>query len=214
MPRVMASIKHTPVPRGTLNRDRIAEAALALVDREGAEALTMRRVAAELGSQPMSLYRHVDGREGLLDAVFEAFAARMQPIDRSLPWEDRLRAFAAEARAAALAHPEAFRLVAHRPARSQTILERTDALVGAMLDAGLSPAKAVGAMRLLGSFILGYLLDELALPPSAGGRWSPPDVADLPNLAAVAPELGRDRLGAHFDAGVELVIAAIRAQTG
>lgn len=210
----MAPTRHKPVPRGTLSRERIAEAALALVDRDGADALTMRRVAAELGSQPMSLYRHVDGREGLLDALFEAFISRMKPIDRSLPWEDRLRAFAREARAAALDHPQAFRLVAHRPARSATVLERSDALVAAMHDAGLAADRAVSAMRLLGSFILGYLLDELALPVTAGARWNPPDVADLPSLAAVAPELGRDRLAAHFDAGVEMVIAGVRAEAG
>jgi TetR/AcrR family tetracycline transcriptional repressor len=208
----MAPTRQTPVPRGTLNRERIAEAALALVDRDGAEALTMRRVAAELGSQPMSLYRHVDGREGLLDALFDAYVARLQPVDRDLPWDERLRAFARDTRTVALAHPEAFRLVANRPARSAAVLELSDALVGAFRAAGLSADRAVSAMRLLGSFILGYLLDEMALPPTAGGRWSPPDVADLPNLAAVAPALGKDRLAAHYEAGVELVIAGVRAQ--
>lgn len=209
----MAPIRQSPVPRGTLNRERIAEAALALVDREGDDALTMRRVAAELGSQPMSLYRHVDGREGLLDALFDAYVARLKPIDASLAWDDRLRAFARDVRAVALAHPQAFRLVANRPGRSTAVLELSDALVGAFRDGGLSADRAVSAMRLLGSFILGYLLDEMALPPTAGGRWSPPDVADLPNLAAVAPALGRDHLATHYEAGVELIIAGVRAGT-
>jgi hypothetical protein len=164
----------------------------------------------------MSLYRHVDGREALLDAMLEALVAAHPPIDPGAGWEERVRAFARGARATALAHPQAFRLVALRPLRTPAVLARTDALLGALLDAGLAPERAVEALRLVGSFTTGYLLTELSLEAGDGGRVpsaalaGPAAPGAYPALAAAGPALVAGDLAAGFDAAIELIIASLR----
>ena len=89
-------------------------AALALLDREGAEALTMRRLGGELGVEAMSLYRHVADRAALLEALADLLAAEIEPRAREEQWADALRAFAGDLRGIARRHPAAFELVAMR----------------------------------------------------------------------------------------------------
>jgi len=188
----------------------VVDAALELVEAEGGDALTMRRLGRALRVEAMSLYRYVASREDLLDALFEALAERHPPLDPAAPWQDRVRAFARGTRATALAHPEAFRLVAVRPLRTPATLARTDALLAALYDAGLEPGHAVEALRLVGSFTAGYLLTELSLASGAGGRVvGAPDPAAYPALAAAGPELAAGDLAAGFDAAIELIIAGL-----
>src|SRR5579859_2856148 len=84
-------------PRGRppkLSTAAIVAAAIGLLDRDGADALTMRRLGAELGVEAMSLYRHVAGRRALLDAIADGLAAEIEPHDGSGDWADALRATA------------------------------------------------------------------------------------------------------------------------
>src|SRR5580658_8514515 len=101
--------------RGSLSRDRIIEAAMTMVDRDGSDGLSMRRLAAELGVEAMSLYNHVAGRDDILDAVAEGVLAGLaMPLDPALPWADRVRATGEAFRSAAATHPGSFRLVLTR----------------------------------------------------------------------------------------------------
>src|ERR1700761_1154812 len=97
-----------------LSRAAVVAAALALLDRDGVEALTMRRLGAELGVEAMSLYRHVPSRDALLDALADRLAPEMDAPDSGADWAEALRALAAELRAAGRRHPAAFELVGLR----------------------------------------------------------------------------------------------------
>src|SRR5919197_155923 len=95
----------------TLTRDRIVRAATDLIERQGADALSMRRVAAELGVAVMSLYNHVPSKDALLDAVAERILAGMNvPSDPAMHWTERARSLV-----------RAFRQVAHDFPRSVTL---------------------------------------------------------------------------------------------
>jgi AcrR family transcriptional regulator len=171
----------------------------------------MRRVGRQVGVEAMSLYHHVAGKEDLLDAIQEVLAARTdEPAGADAGWEQLLRDYARATRATALAHPRTYPLVAHRRLRTPLVLRRANRLLGAFRAAGLSDADAVSAMRLWGGYVIGYLLDELALEPGQGARWDPADAGPLDHLVAVAPYLGLDHVGAHFERGVELIIAGVR----
>ena len=100
-----------------LTRPVVMAAALALVDREGLEALSLRRLGAELGVEAMTVHYHAGGKEGLLDGVVEAVLAEVvvPPLVAGELWTDRLHAFACACRTALLGHPHALSLVAVRP---------------------------------------------------------------------------------------------------
>src|SRR5882757_953692 len=93
----------------------IAEAALRVGDRDGEKAMSMRRIAAELGCDPMALYRHFPDRQGLLDAVADLALADVPDPDPKADWAERLRALVTDIRAAALRHPGIAAHVAARP---------------------------------------------------------------------------------------------------
>jgi AcrR family transcriptional regulator len=103
-------------PRRGLDVDAVVAAATALLDAAGAEALTMRRLATELGVAPMTLYTYVPGREDLLDLALDAAYTAMPRADTAgRPWRERLTAVAEENRALHRAHPWTARADPGRP---------------------------------------------------------------------------------------------------
>jgi AcrR family transcriptional regulator len=152
-----------------LTRQRIVDAAAELVDEEGLEALSMRRLATELGVQGPSLYNHFATKADIVDAVADAV---IEQVDVSAfenhPWPEALRRWALSYHAVLVAHPNVVPVLAQGPGRRPFALAMADTVYGALIDAGFSPARAthIGAlMRYLvtgsaiGSFALGFDID-------------------------------------------------------
>jgi len=149
-----------------LTRQRIVEAAAALVDAEGLEAVSVRRLAAELGVQGPSLYNHFATKAEILDAVADEVIAQ---VDVSAfgehRWSEALRLWAHSYHAVLSAHPNIVPVLAHGPGRRPAALAMADVVYGALVQAGWSPARAthIGALMrylvtgsALGSFALGF----------------------------------------------------------
>lgn len=149
-----------------LTRQRIVDTASALVDAEGLEAVSVRRLATELGVQGPSLYNHVATKAEILDAVADAVIAQ---VDVSAfadhDWLEALRRWAHSYHAVLSAHPHIVPVLAHGPGRRPAALAMADVVYGALVDAGWSPARAthIGALMrylvtgsALGSFALGF----------------------------------------------------------
>jgi AcrR family transcriptional regulator len=152
-----------------LSRQRIVEVATAILDAEGLDALSTRRLAQELGVRAPSLYNHFATKEEILDAVGDAIVAQ---VDLSMlgttDWAAALTEWARAYRRALAAHPHAVPFLATGPARRPAALALADAVFGALVDAGwpASYATRIGAtMRFfvagsaLGSFALGFADD-------------------------------------------------------
>jgi AcrR family transcriptional regulator len=152
-----------------LSQERIVEVAVAVIDAEGLDALSTRRLAHELGVRAPSLYNHFSTKEDILDAVGDAIVAE---VDLSMlgrdPWPDALMAWARAYRAAFREHPNVVPFLARGPARRPSALRLADAVYGALVDAGWPPSHATrigAAMRYfvagsaLGSFALGFVDD-------------------------------------------------------
>lgn len=152
-----------------LSRDRIVEVATAIVDADGLDALSTRRLARELGVQAPSLYNHFATKEQIVDAIGDGIVAG---VDLSMlgrdPWPEALKAWARAYRAAFRAHPNVVPFLARGPARRPASLRLADAVYGALVTAGWPPGHAtrIGAtMRFfvvgsaLGSFALGFVDD-------------------------------------------------------
>src|SRR5205807_8274563 len=109
MPRTPAS----SAPRGALSRERIVEAAVGLIDGEGLDALSMRRLGAALGVEAMSLYRHFPSKAALLEAVVARLLAELPvPAPTAARWQDAFRALARAYRVLLTRHPNAIPLLA------------------------------------------------------------------------------------------------------
>ncbi|HEY6596443.1 MAG TPA: TetR family transcriptional regulator [Asanoa sp.] len=184
-----------PRPRqALLTRQRIVDAAAALVDADGLDAVSTRRLAAELGVRGPSLYNHFATKDDILDAVAEAV---LGPVDTSFfathDWADALRMWARSYRAALTAHPHVVPYLAQGPGRRPVQLAMADAVYGGLVDAGWPPARATHIGALMRYLVLGSALGSFA-------RGFAPD----PGLyAAGYPRLGQARRLADHQACVD-----------
>src|SRR5262249_49992247 len=161
-----------------LDRETVVDAAFALADDQGLEALTLRRVAARLGVTPMALYRHVDSKEALLDEVTERLYELLALPDVGTEWWDALAEIARSARSVLLAHPWAAPLFA-RPLAGPHARALDEALQGALRGAGFSTADVRELHDQLSNML----------------------------FALVAPELNGRRNRAAFERGLQLIHA-------
>jgi AcrR family transcriptional regulator len=124
--------------RSPLSRERVLRAALDLVDMEGVEALTMRRLGRELGIEAMSLYGYVRSKQDLIEGVVEQ-VFRQMPLIVPGPgtWQDRVRRHAATYRQVLLDHPNAVRLVAGRPVITEGTAAFVDSALAELTSMGL-----------------------------------------------------------------------------
>src|SRR3982751_1051844 len=139
--------------RPGLDRQRIVDAAIRYIDEHGLNDLSMRRLGAYLGVEGMALYRHLPGREALVDAVVEEGVGELcgDPevyLEARAGWVDYLQRLAHGLRRIALAHPEVFPLVATRPPAAPWVrpplrsLRWIESLLEVMLQAGFSDEDA------------------------------------------------------------------------
>lgn len=147
---------------GPLNRAAVLDAAIVLVERDGAAALTMRRLGAELGVEAMSLYHHVPNRDAVLSGMAERLMAQLQPAPAGAGWQDAGEWFARQLRIVATGSPQTFALTAMRPLREPVALEPVEVLLAALVRAGATPGAALVAYRALASYARGYALAEVA----------------------------------------------------
>jgi AcrR family transcriptional regulator len=196
--------------RRTLTRERIIELALAIIDREGLGALNMRRLAADAGVKPMSLYHHFLNKESILDGIAEAIAAAAIGLPPSeADWRDRVRFLFTSLHLLVRAHPRALPLISTGVIRTPSGRRWMEALVRALLEAGFTADQAARVYHALGAYTLGlgYAgLLALDMPTEAivgqlVGHW-----ADYPNLMRVGMRLTDWDQPGEFEAGLEVLL--------
>lgn len=138
-----------------LTPEVLARAALAIVDAEGLPKLSMRRLAHELGVDPMAAYRHVPNKQALLDAVIDAQLAEVDLRDLPGRWEDRLREGVRRVFAAMTAHPNATPLLSARKWFTPHGMAITEWGMRELTGAGIDPHRAVLVMNATGLFLIG-----------------------------------------------------------
>lgn len=196
--------------RPRLNRERVLDAAVALADREGVEALTVRRLADDLGVHPTSLYNHLPDKAAILDGVVERLFAEAALPDDVADWREWVRRTADTFRRLARAHPGAFMVLTKRPAENVPAFRFTELGLVAFVRGGFPLVDAVRAVRGVSLAILGLALNEC--PPM--GEWvepvgvDPSEVAAFPRLTEAAGLVDEDD-DRHWDAVVEALVAGL-----
>jgi len=149
-------------PREPLQRDRIVAAAVALADREGADALSMRNLARSLGFEVMSLYNHVASKDGLLSLMVDAAAAEIDEPSPSAEPLAAVRAVTISTHDVLLRHSWAPALwLRHLPGPART--QQMDDLLRLFEQSGLSPELAHHGFHAVSNHVLGYTLQQLGM---------------------------------------------------
>ncbi|MDL4775602.1 TetR/AcrR family transcriptional regulator [Actinomadura xylanilytica] len=205
--------------RPALTRARIVHAAIGLIEREGADALSMRRVAGELGVAVMSLYNHVPNKDALLQGVAEHIVAGMD-LDCSPdePWTGRARALVRAFRKVAHDHPRCMNVVfTHRIGTSAGLRPAERALALAE-SAGFDGETSVRIMRALLAYALGAQLREIGavrkfdrLPGDGAEEFARLDPDEFPHVIALAPQLARHDPETDFEFGLDLLVNALES---
>ncbi|BCW72814.1 TetR/AcrR family transcriptional regulator C-terminal domain-containing protein [Arthrobacter sp. NicSoilB8] len=164
-----------------LSRDRVLTAAVALADQVGIEALSMRRLAQELGVVPMALYKHVAGKEELLDGMVDALVSEIDPPVRDAGWKDAVRLRVLSARTALLRHPWARQVLESRTNKTPAVLGYMDSFIGVFLAGGFSVDLTHHVMHALGSRMWGFTQELFDDDPGTAEK-----PADLPPEAQAA----------------------------
>ena len=173
--------------REPLSRERALAAAVALADADGLKALTMRRLAADLGVEAMSLYYHLPGKGGLLDGLAEWVIGEIRAAigDEKGDWRARLRQRFLGAREVMLRHPWAPAVLGTRPSVPPSLYAYYDEIVGTLLAAGFTPRLAHRAVHAFGTMALGFV-QELFTPDATDVDAAEDDLAAM---AAAVPKL-------------------------
>src|SRR5215218_6831365 len=140
---------------GTLTREHVLAEALALLDREGLEAMTMRRLADHLQVSPMALYNHVSSKKDLLHGIAEHLVGQIDFSCEHPDWRERIRTCFRRLRQACLAHPGAVRLMERLEAAPPAVFSPMEVTLAALEETGLIPDEAVKGYFLLMNFTMG-----------------------------------------------------------
>lgn len=181
--------------RTPLSRERLLTAAVTLADTHGLKAVTMRRLAADLSIEAMSLYHHVPGKDGLLDGLIETVVAEIEaaigrPAGGAVggDWRATVRRRCLTARVVMLRHPWAPGLISSRSAIPPGVYVQYEAVLAALVGGGFDYRLAHRALHALGSMVLGFVSEPFS-PAAADSGDADPSPEQMAEMAAYMPHL-------------------------
>ena len=198
-----------------LARERIVDAAMRIIDDEGLDALSMRRLGAELGVNPMAAYYHVPNKAALYDLVVDAVMTGVDTsvIDPAAPLADQLKLAARAYRAAILAHPHAIPVLAARSLRSAAALRPVEPFLGILFAAGLTADEALAAVDAVAQYILGgavgyyhHIVDSEA---GEQREFEALDPSEFPHMSRVLAEGHYVGYEAEFEFGLDTIVRGL-----
>lgn len=154
--------KRKPTRRRPLTKDRVLQAAIELADEEGLDALTMRGLGAKLGFEAMSLYKHVAGKDEILDGILDRVISEIDIPIREADWKEAMRRRALSARMVFTKHSWAIGLLESGRTMGPNVLRYLDATLGSLRSAGFSIEDSAHAFWLLDSYVYGHVVQELS----------------------------------------------------
>ncbi len=210
---------------GKITREVVLAAALELIDTDGADALSMRRLARVLDRDPMILYRHTSNKAALLDGVADTVLAQLTVDPADPDWAAQLRAVAHHYRALALAHPKVVPLLVTRPLatplalRPHGTLRPLEDILALLTRAGFSGPDALHIYRALFGFLHGHVLNELQelveKPEETDdllrlGLHRLP-IGEFPLLRSLAPVLAAYNGATELERGLDILLTGLTA---
>ena len=199
-------------PRVPVAPGQIVDAALRSMDAEGLEALTVRRLAAELGSGVMTLYWHIENKDELLDLVIDRVYAEVPTPAEGATWREQARSMALTMRAAFLHHPACMGPATTRPHMGPNALRLMDAALGIFRSAGMPEQDVADAYFTLTNYVTGFCAWQVTNRLDAPTRASLIDYlaqvpADrFPHLQALGARVFSGNLDERFAFGLDTLL--------
>jgi AcrR family transcriptional regulator len=191
----------TAATRTPLTKGRVLEAAVDLADRDGIDALSMRKLGQELGVEGMALYRHVRDKDAILDGIVDVVMSEIDAPDGSANWKASLRQLSLAARSVMLRHPWAPAVIVTRPEVGPATLRHIDHVLRLLEAGGFALDMAHHALHVLGSRVFGFTQD-----PFNDTTDVRPDAATAAAIAqalsATYPNVGKLAAAATHDGGL------------
>lgn len=203
-----------PRPR-SLTTGTIASAAVAVVDRDGYAALSMRTVARELGMSTMALYRYLDDRDELERLIVDhVWAPVTVDVPAERPWTEQITVLVGRVRDAAGAHPETVPLLLRHRHSSRRSLEWIEAMLGALTGAGFTGSARVVAQRTIVNYLVGAIQAEHlgALGGAGTAAMAALPLAEFPHLRDTARTAGKLTPDTEFRRGLAIVLQGLRPE--
>ena len=208
--------------RPVLTPQRVIAAAVQLADAIGVDALTIRKLAAELDVKPMTIYHHVSNKEAIIDGMVDVVFDEIDLPPTDLDWKQAIRRRAASAREVLARHPWAAPLMESRTSPGPATLRHHDAVLGCLRAGGFSLEMTAHAYAVIDAYVYGFALQEASLPATAGDEMA--DLAQSMSAAMPAGEYphlvefttehvlrpGYD-FGREFDFGLDLILDGLEA---
>lgn len=211
--------RRTEARRTPLTRDHVLATALAIADRDGLDAVTMRSVADAVGVQAMSLYHHVANKDAILDGLVDlVFAEVVMPEPNGAAWRAPVRARMVSLHDALGRHPWALSVLESRTSPGPVSLQQHEACLAVLRAGGFSVTSALLAYAVLDAYVFGFVVQEQALPFVDDEATDADLVANYAAMAEHLPHMmeaiahvgGPDwRFGDQFEPGLDLVLDAI-----
>lgn len=204
--------------RSPLNRERVIEAAIAYADIHGVEDLSMRKLAAELGVGPMSLYNHVDNKEDLYDGMIDFVFSEIPMPEEALDWKDHLRQIGNGTITHFGRHPWVVHLLMRQGNFGPGALRFMNHVLGLLGDVGFDDENAHHAWQMMASHTMGY-----AFQASVGvtekdhaevEMMMPLLQRDFPNVARITPYLIDCAWDEEYMFGLEIILAGLESRLG
>jgi AcrR family transcriptional regulator len=199
-----------------LTREAILDGARALIEEEGAGALSMRRLGSRLGVEAMAIYHHFEGRDELLRALGDRLLEPLGELALGDDWREACRRFATTLRDLALAQPATFQLLGLQPLDTPRSLEAVERLLAVLVGHGFGAADALAIYRATVSYARGYALAEAtgftvdAARPAGSRRLAALAPSQFPILAGRARELAALEPDAAFELGLDALLGGLR----
>jgi AcrR family transcriptional regulator len=218
MPQAVPPPAATAPTRGALSRDRIETEALALIEAEGMDGFSTRKLGQRLGCEAMSIYYHFPSKSHLLDALVDRTLNGLTIPARSQSPARRIRGLATAWREMARERPRFYLWMALHRWNSLSGVRFLAEVIDCFDAAGLTPEQAARGFRVLGYYLLGATLDETsgyAHGPSAAEPLSDADVDRLfPQVARTGQYFTPDQFDATFELGLKLLLDGLKIQGG
>jgi TetR/AcrR family tetracycline transcriptional repressor len=202
-----------------LSFEAIVDAAIRVLEAEGIGALNMRRIALEVDTSPMSLYRYIATKEDLLTAIADRYLAEVDlPDTRGLTWRETITASIVAVHHAFLDHPHLGSVIALQHVDAVAIFQATELILDALRQAGLDPDETVQALDVLNSYAMGFTQRKVEFRRSTGAparrllkiEALPSDQYE--NVVALAGQIATLDLQDSFESGLQWLLDGIEAR--
>lgn len=213
--------------RVPLDRERVLRAAIALADRGGIEALSMRRLGRALGIEAMSLYNHVANKDDILAGIVDIIVRDIDIAESAVDWKEAMRRRAISMRKTFMCHPWALGLLESRSSVGPATLRYFDSVLRILRQAGFSAVMALRAFSILDSYAYGFTIQEKNLPSGSASATATGELTEqflrqlpaheYPHLAEIAADVAMTSgfdFAKEFEFGLDLLLETLESIRG